>query len=192
MKKVFIIHGFNGSPNGGWRPWLMGELAKYDIYGCSLPMPRPNSPIKEEWLNTISGAVGDLREEIFLVGHSLGVPAILRYLETLKEKEKVGGVVLVSGPFNLIKRNGYENVNKFLEDSFDFEKIKKVCKNFVIIHGDNDKAVPFSDALKYSEIFSCNLITIHNGGHLNGFNGWRELPEVLESLLKMMKINKKD
>jgi hypothetical protein len=34
MKKVFIIHGFQGKPNGGWRPWLEGELALLDIYAC--------------------------------------------------------------------------------------------------------------------------------------------------------------
>ena len=46
MKKVFIVHGFEGEPNGGWRPWLMGELAKKDIYACALPMPIPSSPNK--------------------------------------------------------------------------------------------------------------------------------------------------
>ena len=28
MKKVFIIQGFRGAPNGGWKPWLMVELEK--------------------------------------------------------------------------------------------------------------------------------------------------------------------
>jgi len=45
MKKVFIIHGFEGEPNGGWRPWLMRELAKFDVYASALPMPTPEKPI---------------------------------------------------------------------------------------------------------------------------------------------------
>ena len=27
MKKVLIVHGLGSKPNGGWRPWLLAELA---------------------------------------------------------------------------------------------------------------------------------------------------------------------
>jgi predicted alpha/beta hydrolase family esterase len=185
MKKVFMVHGFNGEPNGGWRPWLMGELAKKDIYACALPMPASEKPEKEEWIKTIKKAVGVPNEEIFLVGHSLGVPAVLRYLETLDKNQKIGGAVLVSGPTFEIKKDGYEKVNKFLNKPFNFEQIKNACKNFAIIHGDNDKSVPFSDAEYLSKNLSCNLISIPNGGHLGGHEGFYELPQLLESLEKM-------
>lgn len=187
MKKIFIIHGFTGKPNGGWRPWLMGELAKNDIYACALPMPKPDAPIKEEWIKTISDVVDIPNEEIFLVGHSLGVPAILRYLETLSVGMKIGGVVLVSGPVFKIEEDGYEQVNTFLDVAFDFDHIKNACKNFTIIHGDNDSNVSFSDAEYLKEKLSCDLISIPNGGHLADHDGFYKLPEALDSLLKMIK-----
>ncbi|MFA5932187.1 MAG: alpha/beta hydrolase [Candidatus Paceibacterota bacterium] len=185
MKKIFMVHGFQGSPNGGWRPWLMGKLADEDIYACALPMPNPEKPNREEWVKTITNAVGVPNEEIFLVGHSLGVPAILRYLETLKRDQKIGGAVLVSGPAFEIKKDDHKDVNKFINKSFDFKHIKEVCKKFVVIHGDNDTQVPFSDAEFLSENLYCPLVSIPNGGHLNGGSGWRELPKLLESLEKM-------
>lgn len=187
MKKVFIIHGFMGAPNGGWRPWLMEEFAKNDIYACALPMPAPDNPIKSEWVKTINEAVGIPTEKIFLVGHSLGVPAILRYLESLDKDSKIGGVVLVSGPVFKIEKEGYEQVNTFLDVAFDFDHIKNACKNFVIIHGDNDENVPFSDGEELAKKLTCDLISIHNGGHLNGASGCYKLPQALESLLKMIK-----
>ena len=49
MKKVFMIHGYEGKPNGGWQPWLMGELAKENIWACALSMPSPNKPEKNEY-----------------------------------------------------------------------------------------------------------------------------------------------
>lgn len=185
MKKVFIVHGFNGKPNGGWRPWLMGELAKNDIYACALLMPNPDAPDKEEWVKTIKDAVGEPTEEIFLIGHSLGVPAILRYLETLPSESKIGGAVLVSGLIYEIKENGYDSLNSFLSTPFDFKKIKSVCENFVVIHGDNDKSVSLEEGQALSEILYCDLISIPNGGHLNGSAGFYKLPEALDSLLKM-------
>ena len=187
MKKVFIIHGFNGKPNGGWRSWLMGELSKNDIYACALPMPTPDVPVKSEWVKTITEAIGIPTEEIFLIGHSLGVPAILRYLESLDKDSKIGGAVLVSGPVLKIEKDGYEKVNTFLDVAFDFDHIKNTCKNFIIIHGDDDKAVSFSNAEELAKKLSCNLISIPNGGHLNGESGCYKLPEALDSLLKMIK-----
>ena len=186
MKKVFMVHGFMGEPNGGWRPWLMGELAKNDIWACSLAMPTPDDPIKDEWVKTINEAIGVPTEDIFLVGHSLGVPAILRYLESLGKNSKIGGVVLASGPLTLIKKEGHEKVNNFIKTPFDFECIKSVCNNFVIIQGDNDENVPFSDAEELAKRFSGELISIPNGGHLNGSSGIFKLPEALDSLLKMI------
>lgn len=73
MKKVFIIHGFEGSPNGGWRPWLMGELEKHDIYACALSMPSPENPVCSEWIAEISQHIEqNKKDEIYLIGHSLG------------------------------------------------------------------------------------------------------------------------
>jgi predicted alpha/beta hydrolase family esterase len=187
MKKVFIIHGFNGSPNGGWRPFLMRELAKNDIWACSLPMPTPDAPIKDEWIKTLSDAIKNPSEEIFLVGHSLGVPTILRYLESLPEGSKIGGAVLISGPILKIEKDGYEKVNSFIEQTFNYEHIKNVCNNFIIIHGDNDQSVPFSEAEFLAGKFSCDLVSVPNGGHLNGSAGWYELPQALDALLKMIK-----
>ena len=186
MKKVFLIHGFNGSPNGGWRPWLMGKLARMDIYACSLPMPSPEAPQKGEWVQTIAEAVGSPNKDTFLVGHSLGVPAILRYLEVLQEGEKIGGVVLVSGPFTHISKDGYDNVNNFLKGGFDFEKIKTACDYFVVVHGTDDPMVPFSDAEIFSSSLGCELLPVQNGKHLNGSAGFYEVPEILEAASKMV------
>ena len=187
MKKVFMIHGFNGEPNGGWRPWLMGQLEKHNIYACALPMPAPSNPVMEEWIKTISNNIINPNEEIFMIGHSLGVPAILRYLEKLDLDVKIGGAVLVSGPVHKIGKLGYESVDSFLETQFDYERIKKICNSFSIIHGDNDPGVPFSDAEELSNFLSCNLISVPNGKHLNGSAGCYQLPEALDSLLKMIK-----
>jgi len=187
MKKVFMIHGFRGEPNGGWRPWLMGELAQNNIWACSLAMPTPEHPMKDEWIQTIKEAVKIPNDEIFLIGHSLGVPTILKYLETLDENLKIGGAVLVSGPVFEIKKNGYDEVNTFLDKPFNFEHIKNVCKNFVVIHGDDDPNVLFSEGEFLAGKLSCPIISVHNGKHLNGSACWYKLPEALVSLLKMIK-----
>ena len=187
MKKVFMVHGFDGQPNDCWIPWLMSELVKNDIWAFSLAMPTPDKPIKEEWVKTIIDSVREPNDEVFLVGHSLGVSAILRYLETIPNGKNIGGAVLVSGVIHERQKEKYFYIDKFLEDRFNYDHYKNVCKNFIVIHGTDDHSVPFTQGEELSSYLSCPLISILNGGHLNRSTKCYELPEALDSLLKMIK-----
>jgi len=183
MKKVFIIHGYQGTPDGGWRPWLVKELEKQNISTESLAMPSAGNPVCDEWIDEISKHVKiNNGNEIYLVGHSLGSTAILRYLEN-NESENIHGAVLVSGPS---ENNGNTKLVSFLDKSFNFEKMKTKCKKFVVIHGDNDHVVSFSNAETLSRELGGELMVVKNGGHLNGSAGWLELPQCFDVLNKMM------
>lgn len=183
MKKVFIIHGFQGSPNGGWRPWLMAELEKLDIYACALAMLEPDHPKVGDWVSEISRHI-TLDDKICLVGHSLGVPAILRCLESIGDQSiNIAGAVLVSGPLSLVSQR---DVDSFLIDGFDFSKITKVSNKFAVIHGDDDPLVPVADAYQLSSKLQTKPIIIKGGQHLNGGAGWTKLPEVLEAIKKIL------
>jgi predicted alpha/beta hydrolase family esterase len=182
MKKVFIIHGFEGTPNGGWRPWLMAELEKEGIYACALPMPNPGEPLCVEWVGEIARACRTSgRDEIWLVGHSLGAPAILRYLESA-DRQPVCGAVLVSGPS---EKNKNRKIDSFLETEFNFPRILESCKEWTVIQGDNDPNVPMSNAEYLAEQLSAELLVVPNGGHLNGSAGWFQLPQALDALRRM-------
>lgn len=184
MKKVFIIHGFQGSPNGGWRPWLMGELERKGIYACSLAMPDPNNPVPKDWIEEIARHVKrNNRDQIYLIGHSLGVPAILRFLENTSQKN-VKGIILVSGP---VYKTTKKKVAEFLKKPFDFKKIKSKVKSVAVIHGDNDRSVSVEQGEVIAKELKASLTVIKNGGHLNGSSGWTTLPQCLEALNKMVK-----
>lgn len=191
MKKVFIIHGFEGTPNGGWKSWLMRELDRLDVYACALPMPTPKEPKCDEWVEEISRNIPEVNKDIFLIGHSLGCVAILNYLETLNTDKKLGGIFLVAGPSEKLEienpNSVIRKIDNFFNQPFLFEKIKNTAEHFVIIHGDNDENVPLWHAEKIAKKLDGELVVVKNGGHLSGWNGFNELPELLESFKKMMK-----
>ena len=191
MKKFYLIHGFEAMPNGGWRPWLMRQLYKVKVFALALEMPNPWAPIMTDWVSKIKQEVGKINEDKYLVGHSLGVPAILRYLESVPEDKKFGGAFLVSGPFEKLdienKSSRIRPIDNFFETSFNFEHIKKVCSNFYTIHRDNDPAVPFSHAEIFSKELNAPITKILNGGHLGDHDGFPELPQLLDLILENIK-----
>ncbi len=183
MKKVFLIHGLGGFPNGGWRPWIMMQLKELDIYACSLAMPNFNHPICEEWVDEIKKVVDiNCNDELFLVGHSLGVSAIIRYLESCYDKGNIKGVILVSGPMP----ENQENLSSFLDSPYDFKQVKSKEILFHVIHGDNDPVVPIAHGEKMAKNLECDLTIIPDGMHLNGSSGHTKLPQLMDVLTKMI------
>ena len=83
MKRVIIIHGYRGKPETNWKPWLKSELES-NGFAVEVPaMPNTDRPTVSEWINKITEVVGEPSLNTYLIGHSLGCIAILRYLESL-------------------------------------------------------------------------------------------------------------
>src|SRR3989338_6493172 len=90
-KRAFIIHGWDGYPDEGWFPWLKAELEKNGFQVHVPAMPESAEPKIETWVSHLSKAVGDVDENTYFVGHSIGCQTILRFLESLPADKKVGG-----------------------------------------------------------------------------------------------------
>lgn len=182
MKKAILIHGWEGSPEEGWRPWLKKELEQCGFEVAVPAMPNPAKPNMKEWLSYLKEIIDNPDENCFLVGHSLGCVTILRYLELLETNQKIGGVVLVAG---FTSNLGYDELDSFFQTKIDWNKIKSHCEKFVAIHSSNDPYV----SLHYADFFRNNLgaeiIVEQNMKHFSGDDGINKLPVVLKSVLKM-------
>ena len=71
MKKAILIHGWEGYPEGGWRPWLKTELEKQSFEVVVSAMPNPAKPKMNKWLNHLEKLVGGPNENFYFVGYSL-------------------------------------------------------------------------------------------------------------------------
>lgn len=181
MKRAIIVHGWGGSPSGHWLPWMQSTLQEAGWRAEVPAMPSPEHPQRDEWVRHISLAVGHPDRDTFLVGHSLGCIAILRYLETLAEGERIGGAVLVSGFFEPLGE-GYEDIDHFVRDPVDWEAVRNHCLSFRVIHGKDDDIVP----LPFAERLAMNVrVPLHviPGKHLGKKEGILELPPILNAVL---------
>ena len=180
-RRVVIVHGWGGSPQDCWIPWLKEKL-EGEGFSVAVPnMPDTNNPDMGAWVGRLREEVGKPNEELYLVGHSLGNITILRYLESLEDDKKVGGAVLVAALIESEK----EKIRQFFTAPIMWDRIRNSCPKFVAINSDDDPHVPLSHGETIEENLGADLIVQENMGHFSSGDGFTELPIVLESILKI-------
>lgn len=187
-KRVIIVHGWESHPDDGWFPWLKRELEAKDFAVVVPRMPEPSMPMIEPWVSRLAEVVGDVDEDTFFVGHSIGCQTILRYLERLPAEKKVGGAVFVAGWFTLMGLDTDEErdlAKPWLETPIDFEKVKQHLSKVVAIFSDNDSVVPLENAAMFADRLGATVSVERGKGHFSGNQGIVELPSALEAVLAL-------
>ncbi|MEK6863847.1 MAG: alpha/beta fold hydrolase [Nanoarchaeota archaeon] len=187
-KKVFIIHGWGGNPEEGWFPWLKKELEKKGFHVEVPAMPDTDNPKIESWVSFLKKTIKNPGKDTYLIGHSIGCQAILRYLQGINSK--IGGVVFVAGWFSLkgLETDGEWAIAKpWIETPIDFVKTKKALIKCSAIFSDNDPFVPFDNSVIFKEKLGAKIIIEKQKGHFSGSDNIAKLPSVLKELLEMAK-----
>jgi predicted alpha/beta hydrolase family esterase len=183
MKKydIIILHGTGGSPQGNWFPWLKNKLEALGHRVFVPRFPTPANQSVESWCEVLRKEAPIFGADTILIGHSCGAAYILSILNVLEQP--VAKSILVSGFIDKLGNEFYDNLNKdFIEQDFDWEKIKYNMGDAVLFHGDNDPYVPMAAAEHLSKKLDVPLTIISNGGHLNAEFGYTEFPQLLEKL----------
>ena|SRR3989344_4684877 len=188
IRRVFLIHGWEGSPNNHWFPWLSRELGEYGFSVFAPAMPNTACPKVSEWVEHLQRVVVNPDKDTYFVGHSIGCQAILRFLEKLPASQKVGGVVFIGGWFTLMNLETQEEkdiAKPWLETQIDFEKVKRHTKKFIAIFSDNDEVVPLENKELFEERLGASTVVEHQKGHFYKSDGVTELPSALSAVLEL-------
>ncbi len=94
-------------------------------------LPNTNSPALKESLEVALKLSYD--EDTILIGHSSGASLILSILENIDSKVKQA--ILVAGFFEPLNP---PNPEPMVQESYDWDKIKSHCSEFIFINSDND------------------------------------------------------
>jgi len=184
-KRIFLIHGWGGGPNGGWQLWLAQQLRKEGHDVTALAMPHTDHPKLDEWVETLRDAVGTPDEQCFFCGYSLGCITVLRYLETLQDDACVGGSTFVAGFYEHLGK-GYEEIQPFIEKDMQWESIRKHCKHFAVVHSDDDPIVPPPFGQRLAQNLHTPVQLTTGKKHFGGNSGVTEVPEILSAIDELM------
>jgi len=168
MKKIILVHRWDGKPESDWYP-SVSESLKSEGFEVQIPeMPNTSEPKIEEWVNKLKEVVPNPDKETIFIGHSMGCQTIMRYLEQLDKKVKMGKIIFVAPWFNLqnLENNESESIAKpWIETPIDFDRVKAHLTNLTTIFSDNDPWVSLSDKEIFKNILDAKIIVEHDKGH---------------------------
>ena len=192
MKRVVIVHGWDGSPEEPMHKWLKKKLEEKEFNVTAPKMPHPGTPEINSWVGKLNEVIKNPNKETYLIGHSIGCQTILRYLERLDLNIKIGGVVLIAPFMHLDKKRLKEEgtleiARPWIEKEINFNKVIVHTNKFVSIFSDNDPFVSLKEKEIFKERLNSNIIIEHNKGHFDPSSNIKELPSALKSLLQISK-----
>lgn len=152
---------WNRIKNNDWKNYLQEELGNnYEVI-CP-QMPNKRNAKYEEWKIWFEKLFPFLRNEIIIIGNSLGGLFLAKYLSKNKFPLKIKVIILIASPFN---NNDKEYLGDFkIENNLD--GFKNQAERIILYHSKDDPIVPISEIEKYSREFpNAEKIIFKDRGH---------------------------
>lgn len=179
--KVFVIHGTNGNSKENWFPWLKTELEKINIEAIVPDFPTGEAQSLESWLKAFRPYIGMIGEDTVFIGHSLGPAFILSVLEQIDTRIRAAFLV---APF--VTKLGIEQFDKlnktFVENEFDWDRIRTNCADFTVYASDNDPYVSVERSKFVADRTGAKFKVVHEAGHFNAVAGYTKFEQLLEDI----------
>ncbi len=185
MKHIYIIHGWGGSPESDWLPWLKRELEARGHDVIVPAMPGADTPVAEAWVGHLKEIVRP-GEDTYFVAHSNGCQAVMRYLKATDAK--IGGALFVAGWFNLkdLEPEEVPIAEPWIKTPLNFEKVKAAIGTLKVLLSDNDPYDCLEENKAGFEKLGGKVTVVHDAGHFAADDGTLELPLALKTLLDML------
>lgn len=189
---LVLIHRWGATPESDWYPWLQAELLTQKIHLQIPKMPDASHPRIEPWIETIATLTPKPTASTFYIGHSVGVQAILRYLQRLPEKVKVGGVLSVAGWYSLQNLSSEESqiADPWVHTPLDYAKILSHTHQIQAIFSDTDPFVSLLTAEQFQSTLNAKVTVVPNRGHFRQDEGIQSDETILELVHKLIRSTK--
>ena len=185
MKKLILVHRWDSKPESDWYGSVANSLN--EEFEVQIPkMPNTSEPEINAWVNKLKEIAPQPDKETHFIGHSMGCQTIMRYLEQLENKVKVGKIVFVAPWFNLqnLENKELERIAKpWIETPIDISKVRSHLTSLTAIFSDNDPFVSLSDKEIFKSLLDAKIIVEHNKGHFTQDDNVNEFPLVVNEVV---------
>ncbi|MFT5280853.1 MAG: putative alpha/beta hydrolase family esterase [Flavobacteriaceae bacterium] len=175
--KDWTIDSLDCFADSGWKKNIAQTLSdKFEVYNPQMPC-KINAKYYE-WSIWFEKIIPLLRDDVILVGHSLGATFLAKYLAEHTISKIVHSVFLVAGQYDT---EGTEYSMADFGMPSDLSLVEKQAKNIHIMHSSDDEVVSFHNLEKFKKALpSACIHTFSNKGHFNQ----DDFPEIVELITK--------
>ncbi|MCU4362066.1 MULTISPECIES: RBBP9/YdeN family alpha/beta hydrolase [Acinetobacter] len=183
MRQIFVLHGYSASIDDHWFLDLKHQIEDEHTTVTLIPFPDSENPDVNAWQKVLDQQVPKVDENTYFVAHSLGVITLLHFLQR-HDYQKIGGMILVSGFSGPI--SDFSPLDAYITKSkVNTDYFKDIKKKLVYL-SDNDDLVPPKLTIQLAKEIDAPYITVPNGGHFLGREGYTSFPQVVNSLKEML------
>jgi len=146
-----------------WKDNLAGDLGgDYEILNPR--MPNGTNAKYSEWELWFKRIIPLLRNNVILIGHSLGGIFLAKYLSENKVGRKIKAAILVAAPYD---DESDELLTEF-KITGSLKKLSKQAEEIYLVQAKDDPVVPFAELGKYKKALpSAKTMILPTGGHFN-------------------------
>jgi leucyl-tRNA synthetase/predicted alpha/beta hydrolase family esterase len=186
-QKVLLIHGFEGSAETNWFPWMKTELESRGFEVFAPTMSTAKHPKLKDWMQELKPFIEQMGEDDIIVGHSLGSKAALHLVE--QANKKIGHLYLVASAIGQVPERDWDQFRQewegsdidalkaFWEAPLNWDKLSELVYNKTLILSDDD---PYIKPYTHEKVPAGWFVqTWHGFEHF----GQRQIPELLETIL---------
>lgn len=185
MKKIFIIHGFNASPESHWFQWLKSNIEQKDYVCDIVQLTDSAEPKHSQWYQDLSETLKDLDQQSIVVAHSLGCISVLDYLSNVLVHQRIKAFIGVSGFVE--KLQSLPELNTFIQNcQLNNSRLRLNIEQRYMIFSNNDNYVPAPLTIKLGKLLNAQMIEIENAGHFLDSDGFTDFPQLWERLRMIM------
>ncbi|EOQ62006.1 hypothetical protein F935_02781 [Acinetobacter calcoaceticus ANC 3811] len=183
MRQIFVLHGYSASIDDHWFLDLKHQIEDEHTTVTLIPFPDSEHPDVEAWQKVLDQQIPTVDEKTYFIAHSLGVITLLHFLQR-HDYQNMGGMILVSGFSGFISDSSVLN-SYITKSKIDTNYFKSIKKKLVYL-SDNDDLVPPKLTIQLAKEIDAPYITVPNGGHFLGREGYTEFPQLVGSLKEML------
>jgi hypothetical protein len=160
-----------------WTSTLAADLgSEYEVFMPA--MPNKNNAQYEEWKIWFERHFEHLRDDVILMGCSLGAMFLTRYFIENTASFRVKALVIMACP---VQEEGFydEDSGSFRFQNKDLPKLAGKAERIIVMHSKDDFLVPYRHALEYTAALpEAELVTFEDKNHFLV----EELPELVERI----------
>jgi predicted alpha/beta hydrolase family esterase len=146
-----------------------------------------DSPIREQWVETLAETLAGIDAPVVLVGHSAGSVTIVHWAAADARAHRIRGALLVA-PADLETELPDGTPVDFLEDA-GWVPCPRVPLPFpsIVVASTNDPYATIARSREMAAAWGSRLVTLENAGHINadaGFGAWPLADVLVGELVK--------